>query len=732
MFETRDILALRDYPARVASQRERSWAAAALARRRALFVGRVSELGALDAALTRAGTAPQLVAVVGPGGIGKSCLARRFSDEVRAVGGALYWLSGDELPPNPEDLLGALRAQGVTGFEALGVGPRPDVLVLDAFERLASLAHWFFDRMLPLAGARLLVVVTSRERLDPRLWRDLRMQIDPQEFVLGALSHAEAMELLSLRHVPSALQGRICQSCHGHALSISLLAERFSDSSRTEFDAAFAEDVVGSLARELVRTAPSEGHRRALRALSIASALDLRLCAAIVGEEQADAMFDWLERSTLASVGPRGLTPHPLVRDAVFAHSLARDSEEHQAIAEAIVAELLRRLAETPIERKLQLVLSMIFARRDLAFVREGLGLDQLAQVHLRVARGTDADEVAAQIEQHEGSAGARWFRHWYALQPENLFVVIDQDDRPQGVYFLLEMDRTSEAQRAGDPLACAAAQVAATVGSGTGFARWCFAREGYQRFGPELTAVLYSGPILCALRDVQHIVFTVTDPERWSSLAGPFRMARRPEFDTEIDGEAHGVFHRDLREVADGKDVARDVANVSSLLSTLGMGPAAPPRKEAPPVAALDEAAFAIAVRGALPLLHRPHELAQSPLLTSTMLALPEGASPLEAAAALADRLREACSELRASPAYAASARVLEVTFLELADKQRAAAASLNLPYGTYRHQLRAAITLLVKQLWARELVARKAGQLSSAARAAELDPSLSINRRA
>lgn len=694
----------------MASEREGSWAAAALARRRALFVGRVGELDALEAALLRSEAAPQLVVVVGPGGIGKSCLARRFSDEVRLRGSTLYWLSGDELPANPQDLLAALRTQGAAGFEGLGAGLRPDVLVLDAFERLATLAHWFFDRMLPLAGARLLVVITSRERLDPRLWRDLRMQIDPRELVLEAFSQTEARELLSLQRVPTGLHGEIYRSCHGHPLSISLLAERFSDGRRGELDSGYSEDVVGSLARELIRTAPSQAHQRALRALSIASSLDRRQCAAIVGEEQADSMCDWLERATLASIGPRGLTPHPLVRDAVFAHSLTRDADEHRAIAETLVAELLQRLAETPIERKLQLVLSMIFARRDLPFVREGLGLDQLAQVHLRIARGNDADQIAGQIEQHEGAASARWFRFWYALQPENLFVVIDQDDRPQGVYFLLEMDRIPEAQLASDPLVHAAARVMTAVGSGTGFARWCFARDGYQRFGPELTAVLYAGPLLCGLRDVQHIVFAVTDPERWSSLAGPFRMRRRPEFDAEVDGERHGVYHRDLREVGSGGEAARDVAMVASLLSTLGMGPAASPPQDKPASAVLDEAAFAVAVRGALPLLHRPHELAQSPLLASAMLALPEGVHPLEAAAALADRVREACAELRASPAYAASARTLEVTFLELADKQRAAAANLNLPYGTYRHQLRASITLLVKQLWARELTARRA----------------------
>jgi hypothetical protein len=680
-------------------------------------VGRTSELGSLEEALAKAEEGPQLAVVVGPAGIGKSALARRFGDEARERGHRVRWLSGDELPANAQDLLEALAEQDARGFEGLGRGARADVLVIDAFERLGSLAHWFFDRMLPLAGARLFVLMTSRERLDARRWRELRMQLDPRELVLGALSSTESAQILAAHRVADALVAPICDSCRGHALSLSLLAERYAGGAPADLAPGLADDGVGALARDLVHKAPTPAHRTALRALAIASGLDRRALAALVSgalgasDARVDEIAEWLERSALASPGARGLAPHALVREAVFAHSVATEPAEHVAIAESIVEELLRRVSSTPVERKLQLVLEMLYARRETPFVRDGLGLDRLSQIHLRVANADDVERVAALIAEAEGERATALFRHWHALQPANLFVIVDQEDRPEGVYFMIDMDRTTPEQRACDPLAVNAARVSERVGPGVAYPRWFFARNGYQTFGPELTAVMFSGPLISGLRKNQQLVFQIPDPDRWASLAGPFRMERRPDLDCEIDGDPVGVYHRDLRPMIARAKGDVDLEFVADLLSTMGVGPAASQAVPAAPSVAppLDEDAFAVAVRATLPLLHRRHELAASPLAYAAIVAAKPGAPPLEIADAVADTVRRVCAELRQSPAYAASARVLEVTFLEHADKQRAAAATLGLPYGTYRHQLRAAIALFVRELWAREISARK-----------------------
>lgn len=63
---------------------------------------------------------------------------------------------------------------------------------------------------------------------------------------------------------------------------------------------------------------------------------------------------------------------------------------------------------------------------------------------------------------------------------------------------------------------------------------------------------------------------------------------------------------------------------------------------------------------------------------------------------AACREWLRTGIAELGASPSHADLAEVLEATYLRGAVKQRAAAAELNLPWGTYRHRLRRALETL------------------------------------
>ena len=102
----------------------------------------------------------------------------------------------------------------------------------------------------------------------------------------------------------------------------------------------------------------------------------------------------------------------------------------------------------------------------------------------------------------------------------------------------------------------------------------------------------------------------------------------------------------------------------------------------------------FVANLRAALPLLQRPRELDRNALVESK-LAAGEGATGLVRA------VEAACARLEASPGYAGSGRLLRVTYLGTAVKQEAAAAELNMPFGTYRHRLRRAIEELADELW-------------------------------
>lgn len=696
-------------------------------RRRERFAGRVGQLAQLEASFVGAKQTPQLVTIVGPAGVGKSTLARRFGDDVRKAGGGWYWISGDDTPPNARDIAQNLAAQGRTSFAELGHGKTPDVLVLDAFERLSPLARWFFEAQLPHAGSRLCIVLTTRQRLEARLRSDLAIQLDSIEITLPNLSPEEATTTLRKARVPEALHASIYAASQGHSLVLSLFADRYADSTASAIDPADANDAVGTLVRELLREAPTPAHRDALYALSIGSTLDFELLCAITGNKDAETMMEWLSERSFTTTAPRGLAPHPLVREALFSDLVLSHPRKHAAIADRTLDELERRVPIVPLERKLQTILEMIHVRRDLPFVREALGFETMSRCYVRRGVAADVEIIAGWIASFEGEASALLFRHWYEHQPDALFVVGDEEPEPAGVYFMLRVGETTAEQRAIDPIVQDAWEILVGLRARTGTndelgcGRWFFARGTYQTFGvPNFTAAMFSGPVVLGIQPqiYRWLTFHVFEPERWAVYAKGFGLEHIDRA-VDFDGKRYGAYLRDMSGFTAMSTHDREIALVRNILMNMGIVRLSSSTQSWPGASSidtlpqaertfLDEKAFLQAVRAALPLLHQRHRLKESLLVESAMV---DARQPIDRVAA-ADRLSaviiEACNALDRSPSSEAAARLLEATFVRPAVKQQAAATTLKLPYGTYRYQLRAAIDLVAKELWDTEWRAR------------------------
>ena len=680
-------------------------------RRRERFVGRRTELDVLEHAFRESAKSAQLVTLLGPAGVGKTTIARRFCDDIQAKGSTFFWVGGEDTAPNAHDILEALAAQGCESFEDLGRGDAPDVLVFDAFERFVPLARWFFETLLPTVGSHLLIVLTTRERIDARLRTALALQLDMAERVVGNLSFEEAATTLRRARVQPSLHADIYALSQGHPLLVALFADRYAGSTAGCVDRSDTSDILSTLVRELLREAPTEEHRQALYALSLGTALDADLLRVLTQDPSFRRTFDWLAERSFTSPVPDGISPHALVRDALFADFVASHPVQRQTLADRMLDELERRFLTAPLERRLQLILEMLAIRRDLPFIRDALGLERMSRFHLRRGTAADAEVVARWVASFEGPTAAKLFHHWHALQPDGFFVIGDESPEPAGVFFNLRVGDTTPDQRAADPLVANAWKLLAgwNAASGRtddlGFARWFFNRGTNQAFGAEFTAIMFCGPIIFSEdpRPLRHIAFYVTEPDRWLVYDPAFGMLPVDER-VELDGLG---YHPRVRELmpAEAIDVLtplqRQIGSVRGLLTTAGVV-----RSEALTTAEplLTETEFHKAVRAALPLLHRRHELKDNPLVAGAMVRAPRPLDRLAAADALSKLLVDACAALPNAKG------ILETTFVRPAVKQQAAAAELGLPYGTYRYQLRAATELLAKELWEREKAARTA----------------------
>ena len=205
------------------------------------------------------------------------------------------------------------------------------------------------------------------------------------------------------------------------------------------------------------------------------------------------------------------------------------------------------------------------------------------------------------------------------------------------------------------------------------------------------------------------------------SALMGLMPEGFLPHAPTFFSTRVDGLFVTDLAGLAEGQTGAMGLQALARRLCDVGRAPRSrgevassenntEDERSPSGLSSLDEAVLSGWLRTALAARHRPHELKKSPLLELTAVIALGREHNLVPEQALARFLDESCRALSSAPAYEASARLLEVTYLDPSIvKQEHAAAELRLPFGTYRYQLRRALEILTLEVTARDEQARR-----------------------
>ncbi len=664
----------------------------------ATFVGRDDALVRLAELAREAEGEPRLVVVVGPGGAGKSCLVRQFLR--RSPPQSALWLSGERISPNADALEAALEARFAGGFAGLGRGDTADVLVLDGFEKIAAVERFLVDEALPKAGSKLCVIVTTRTRFEPGAPLMKRMRALTREIVVPPLDEEDARTFLAKRRVPESDHAGIWEFSAGHPLALTIIADHYAQKPEFRFHPRLSADIIAILVAELVRDVPSPAHEDALYACCMPHALDEELLTAMLACAPAEGreLFKWLGRLTFMERDHEGIVPHALVRNALYDDLLSNRPNAHLAFARNASEIMLARMNGSVPTRGHEQLLRALYMRRRAAPALDGFGMETLFQAYLKPSTAADIDELAAIVEHWEGRESSERYRRAFAHDSGLFYSLRDGGAEPVTINSYVTLRDLPEHVRRGDAVLEGAYELWRELEPegkwDMAVARWWMTRKGYHALGPELQPQTMCGPFLLATRapGLRYVVFANAPPEVWEPLAPSYGLrvtGRR----VSTYGREMGLVVGDIHALSGGPQSPRmTVIHVTRFhihsLAALG---------EATPRPALDEEAFASAVRSALAVLRRPHELSRSPLV-DIGLAGGEGTAGVVAA------FEAAFSALEAQPGYAESAKLLRATYLGASAKQEAIAADLGLPFGTYRHRLRRAHEELTAQLWATE----------------------------
>ncbi|WP_079084505.1 ATP-binding protein [Streptomyces longwoodensis] len=655
------------------------------AARAGALVGREAEPAVLDRMLSGAADAPIVAHLHGPGGIGKSALLRYAAGRAELAGRRVVHLDGRFLDGDPRRLEEAA---------APACAEAGTVLLIDTFEQCRPLEAWLREAFLPRLADHAVVILAGR------VAPDVEWTLDPgwahlfTALAVRPLDAERSHALLAARGVPAEQRGAYAAFAGGSPLALSLAASVPAAAPGTAWEPT--GDVLTTLVERLVGDLPGMVHRRALEVVAQAYVTREPLLRAVLGDEDAAAVFSWLRHLPYIEVTPEGLHPHDAVRATLAADLRWRDPERYDDVRVRVSLAALHAVrgasdADAPLR-----VAEWMFLFRHQGGPEHPY--DYRTHPHLEDTplRPEDVSGLVRMAEDTEGPASAAAVAHWVVRQPE-AFRVHRRAGSATPVSFMavLRLDTPLPEDRAADPVVAAVwdlVETAAPLGPGEhlGVRRFAVQPGGHQRPSPlmELISRRTIGEEMRA--HGRAVTFTVfEDADRWRRYLADAGMPQLAA--VEVGGRRQYVFGRDWRRQTVDEWVQHRARATSTPVATWPTASAGPH-----PAARLPRPAFAEGVLEALRTWHTPRAFATNVLLTSRLV--PPG-SP-DPAADLRDAVLTALDAIRTDPAGVKAHEALTATYITASRTHRSAARRLGVPYGTYRRHLALARERLVERL--------------------------------
>ncbi|MEU2621523.1 ATP-binding protein [Streptomyces sp. NPDC007157] len=652
------------------------------------FVGREDELARFRAALDQPSDTVAVLALHGPGGIGKTQLLRRFAVEARRRGREVVEVDATLTEPTEEGFAAAADVPG-TG--------RP-VLLVDGADRLGRLEGWFRDHYLADLPPGSLVVLAGREPPGPRWRTDPAWDNTLRVGRLDGLSRAESARLLQ-NTAPGRTTSRTARLAFaaGHPLALRLAAQ--DRDGPPDDDWRPAPEAVAELLDRVVGPVPSAPHRQALEICAHVPDTTEDLLRVFL-PDQAPEIFDWLRRRPYATSGPAGLRLLPAVAEALD-HDLGwRAPEAYLSLHKAVRAHLQTLIRTRP--EPVSLGAAAAFNHLQTRGRRfPGLGRGERADpVHETPCDAEDLPAVRDLAHARLGADGVAAVDFWLHRRPRGFRLYRNaRSGEVVGVLGLLNFDRWDAVETAIDPvLAVVREHVEAhrelRPGQRVNLVRFTLLRRRPRDLVGARTAML--ARITRELHVQDRLAWT------FHTRAGDDHSDRLLEY-------------ADFRRLPSGPQLAEHGATLFGHdWGTTGMtewcdllddrmffGLRTPGITGLPRTTVLSRAAFDRAVHDALRVWHQRERLAASPLLHAAFVARRSG-DPEENLRRLVVRAIESIDQ---DPKAKGERAAVWATYVKGGSTQQAVARELALSFSTYRRYLKRGLERVCWHLWEQEV---------------------------
>jgi hypothetical protein len=352
----------------------------------------------------------------GPGGIGKSTLAREVARRARFAGRSVHWIDGRELPPVPE----ALEDQ-LAGIED---GERP-LVVIDSYERMAGLDPHLRKSILPGLPESATVVIAGRRPPGPE-WAEGGWETVTLEIELGPLSVDEALDLARSLGMDAGSARRLTSWSGGSPLALSLGARGLRhDPGWSPGGAAEDQRLLEPMIRRLTGDDLRGAHLETLGTAAIARATTSEMLQATVRNTDPEQEHAWLmSRSFVEPLGG-GLALHDLVRKAMLAELRRSEPQTERELRRRIADHLYDRAASSG---DLLLIIDLAHLAENPAF-RWGFSWEAASRYRVDDPRPGDEERLSSLLRDTRHAKVWQGSRQFFLRAPEHVAITRDAND---------------------------------------------------------------------------------------------------------------------------------------------------------------------------------------------------------------------------------------------------------------------------------------------------------------
>jgi hypothetical protein len=595
----------------------------------------------------------------GPGGIGKSTLAREMARRARSAGMSVHWIDGRELAPVPE----ALEDQ-LTG---IAEGERPFV-VIDSYEWITALDPHLRKSVLPALPDAAVVVIAGRQPPGPE-WAEGGWEAVTLEIELGPLSVEEALGLAHGLGVDAGSARRLTSWSGGSPLALSLGARGLQqDSGWTPGGAAEHERLLEPMIRRLTGDDLRGVHLETLGTAAIARSTTGEMLRATVHSADPEEEHAWLTARSFVEPLGGGLALHDLVRKAMLAELRRSEPQMERELRRRIADHLYERAASSG---DLMLVIDLAHLAENPAF-RWGFSWEAASRYRIDDPRQGDEETLSSLLSDTRHFTVWQGTRRFFLRAPEHVAVSRDRDDKLCG-YSVGVTPGTAPAFADEDPILGPRLEHARRDYAGEEAVIWRDSVDLTRDPTSGLIGLLgMSGVLRAARANPQYCYLpinpTLPGPREFAAVAGGRRV---PELDAEIGAQ---TIECHLIDWGAGGLLA---AQREFVYREVGL--------EAPPRPTSSAGLSVETVRDALRTFQVPSELARNELAS--------GDSVEQRAASVRARITEAVEAVFGDDASERLLRsVLERGYLHPTASHEAAADELHLSRSAYFRRLRQA----------------------------------------